>query len=75
MHDEGRRQLYEHEVYQIVQLVGAISPPHHVFLSTDELISEEALARFPGDQVVLKIVSPDIVHKTDAAGIVFVRKD
>ena len=39
------------------------------------MISEEALARFPGDQVVLKIVSPDVVHKTDAAGIAFVRKD
>ena len=32
--EEGRTQLFEHEVYQIVQLVGAISPPHHVFLST-----------------------------------------
>ena len=74
-HEEGRRQLFEHEVYSIVQLVGAIAPPHHVFLTTEEMISEEALARFPGDQVVLKIVSPDIVHKTEAAGIAFVRKD
>jgi predicted CoA-binding protein len=59
----------------MVQLVGAISPPHHVFLHPEDLISEEALAQFPGDQVVLKIVSPDIVHKTEANGIVFVRKD
>lgn len=75
VYDEGRSQLFEHEVYSIVQLVGAISPPHHLFLSTEEMISEEQLARFPGDQVVLKIVSPDIVHKTEAAGIAFVPKD
>jgi indolepyruvate ferredoxin oxidoreductase beta subunit len=75
VYEEGRRQLFEHEVYTLVQLVGAISPPHHLFLSTEELISEEALAQFPGDDVVLKIVSPDIVHKTEANGIVFVRKD
>ena len=73
--DEGREQLHEHEVYSIVQLVGAISPPHHVFVSTEALISEEALAGFPGDQVVLKLVSPDVVHKTEADGIAFVRKN
>jgi len=72
---EGRRQLFEHEVYALVHLVGAISPPHHVFLSTEELISEEALNQFPGDKVVLKIVSPDVVHKTEAKGIAFVQKD
>jgi indolepyruvate ferredoxin oxidoreductase beta subunit len=74
-HEQGRTQLFEHEVYQIVQLVGAISPPHHVFLSPEELLSEEALAQFPGDRVVLKIVSPDIVHKTEAKGIAFVSKE
>ncbi|HXI02664.1 MAG TPA: indolepyruvate oxidoreductase subunit beta, partial [Candidatus Saccharimonadales bacterium] len=73
-YEEGRRQLFEHEIYSVVQMVGAISPPYHVFLSTEELISEEDLARFPGDQVVLKIVSPDIVHKTEARGIAFVPK-
>lgn len=75
VYEEGRRQLFEHEVYTIVQLVGAISPPHHIFLPTDQMISEEALAQFPGEQVVLKIVSPDIVHKSDVSGVVFVRKD
>ncbi|HMB69679.1 MAG TPA: acetate--CoA ligase family protein, partial [bacterium] len=75
IHDEGRRQLFEHEAYAIVRQVAAISPPHHVFLSTEETITREELAGVPGDQVVLKIVSPDIVHKTEAAGIVFVPKD
>ncbi len=75
VYEEGRKQIFEHEVYTLVQLVGAISPPHHVFLATEDMISEEELARFPSDRVVLKIVSPDIVHKTEAAGIAFVRKD
>jgi indolepyruvate ferredoxin oxidoreductase beta subunit len=75
IYEEGRRQLFEHEVYSLVQLVGAISPPHHVFLGMDELLREEALAQFPGEQVVLKIVSPDIVHKTEAKGIAFVPKN
>jgi indolepyruvate ferredoxin oxidoreductase beta subunit len=70
-----RRQLFEHEVYNIIQLVGAISPPHHLFLDTEEMISEEALEQFPGERVVLKLVSPDVVHKTEARGISFVRKD
>lgn len=74
VYESDRRQLYEHEVYQIVQLVGAISPPHHVFLGVDNLLSEESLAAFPGDQVVLKIVSPDVVHKSDAQGVVFCPK-
>ncbi len=74
VYESGRRQLHEHEVYQIVQFVGAISPPQHVFLGVDSLISDEALALFPGEQVVLKIVSPDVVHKSDAKGVVFCAK-
>lgn len=74
VHESGRRQLFEHEVYQIIQFVGAISPPQHVFLGVDNLISEEALAAFPGEQVVLKIVSPDVVHKSDVKGVVFCPK-
>jgi acyl-CoA synthetase (NDP forming) len=73
--EEGRTQLFEHEVYTIVELVGAITPPHYVFLGPHDLLSAEALSQFPGDQVVLKIASPDIVHKTEANGIAFVRKD
>ncbi len=71
-YEEGRRQLYEHEVYTLVELVGAISPPRYVFVEKGGTVSADALARFPGDRVVLKLVSPDVVHKSDAAAIVFV---
>ncbi len=72
---EGRRQLYEHEVYNLVELVGAISPPRHRFIAKGDEVTAEMLDRFPGDKVVLKIVSPDIVHKSEAGAIIFVPKE
>ncbi|PKN54579.1 MAG: CoA-binding protein [Deltaproteobacteria bacterium HGW-Deltaproteobacteria-14] len=75
IYQSGRRQLFEHEVYAIVQLVGAISPPQHVFVNTEEMLAPEALARFPGERVVLKLVSPDVVHKSDVQAIAFVPKE
>ncbi|MGB2987287.1 MAG: indolepyruvate oxidoreductase subunit beta [Phycisphaerae bacterium] len=74
-YEEGRRQLYEHEVYRLVELVGAITPPQHHFLVKGDKITAEILERFPGDKVVLKIVSPDIAHKSDVGGVAFVPKD
>lgn len=74
-YEEGRRPLYEHEVYMLVELVGAISPPMYVFVPKDGMISQEALERFPGQRVVLKLVSQDVIHKSDADGIVFAPRE
>ena len=73
--EDGRTRLYEHEVYGLLELIGAISPPRHLFLPRGERLSAASLSRFPGDQVVLKIVSPEIVHKTEARAIAFVAKN
>ncbi|MGD2108712.1 MAG: acetate--CoA ligase family protein [Phycisphaerae bacterium] len=75
VYESDRRQLFEHEVYELVRLVGAISPPHHHFAAKGDVITPELLEKFPGDRVVLKIVSPDIVHKSDAGAVVFVPKN
>ena len=75
MYEEGRRSFYEHEVYKLVELVGAIQPPKYVFVPKGGMITPEVLAQYPGETVVLKIVSPQITHKTEAAGVVFVPKD
>ncbi len=75
VNQEGRNQLYEHEVYRLVELVGAISPPRHHFIPRGEAVSPEFLERFPGDKVVLKVVSTEIVHKSEAGAVVFVGKD
>ncbi|MBK9121143.1 MAG: indolepyruvate oxidoreductase subunit beta [Phycisphaerales bacterium] len=74
-YQENRRALYEHEVYVLIELIGAISPPRYVFVPTGNLLAREALATFPGERVVLKIVSPEVVHKTDAQGVVFCPKE
>jgi indolepyruvate ferredoxin oxidoreductase beta subunit len=74
-YEGDRRPLYEHEVYMLVELVGAISPPRYEFVPKGGMIAPEALERFPGNRVVLKLVSQDVVHKTDADGIVFVPRE
>lgn len=71
-YDEGRKQLYEHEVYRLIELVGAISPPKHVFIPKSATIAENVLAGFPGERVVLKLVSEKVVHKSDAGAVAIV---
>lgn len=72
---EGRRQLYEHEVYTLVSVVGAIEPPRYVFVPVGEALADEALGLFDGEKVVLKLVSPDVIHKSDAGAVRFVPKE
>ncbi|MBI3832856.1 MAG: indolepyruvate oxidoreductase subunit beta [Planctomycetes bacterium] len=72
---EGRSSLFEHEVYQIVELAGAISPPRHRVIRPAETVRQADIDSFPGDRVVLKIISRDITHKSDVGGVVFVAKD
>ncbi len=71
-YNEGRRRLYEHEVYSLVEIVGAITPPRHLFLPRGRVITRDALSRFPGERLVLKLVSPDVVHKSDVEAVAFV---
>lgn len=68
-HAQGRDSLYEHEVYELMQSVGAETPPRCVLLPRGSRLDEEEIASMPGDKVVLKIVSPTIVHKTEAGGV------
>ncbi len=72
---EGRRQLYEHEVYRLVELVGAIIPPRHTFVPKESTISEDVLANYPGSKVVLKLVSSEIVHKSDSGAVLVIPKE
>ncbi|RJP32543.1 MAG: indolepyruvate oxidoreductase subunit beta [Phycisphaerales bacterium] len=69
--EQQRSHLYEHEVYGIVELVGAICPPRHLLVPRGGHVNADELAPFPGDKVVLKIVSPDVTHKSDSGGIAF----
>lgn len=73
--EEGRSQLLEPEVYSIIETVGAIRPPVYRMIVDPAEIRTARLAEFPGDRVVLKVVSPEIVHKSDAGGVAIVPKD
>lgn len=64
---EGRRKLLEHEALELIKAYGA--PIADAGLAkTPEEVGE--LAEKMGFPVVLKIVSPDISHKSDVGGVI-----
>ncbi len=63
---EKRRQLYEHEVKEILRAYGFTFPRSLMARTSDEaLLSAKAI----GYPVVMKIISPSIIHKTDVGGV------
>ncbi|MGB2798730.1 MAG: acetate--CoA ligase family protein [Dehalococcoidia bacterium] len=63
---EGRTSLTEVESKQILKEAGIDSTGIRLAKTRDEAISLSKEIGFP---VVLKIVSPDVLHKTDAGGV------
>lgn len=66
---EGRDALYEYEVYELLRSSGAETPPRSVLVERGARPVDDDLSVFDGEKVVLKIVSPTIVHKTEAGGV------
>ncbi len=66
-HLQGRQALYEFEVYEILNLIG-LETPRYFFCEQAGQICEQALAGW-GDQLVAKIVSPQIAHKQKLGGV------
>jgi acyl-CoA synthetase (NDP forming) len=64
--DQGRRALLEPEARQILKLHGAPVAPGGLAASAEEAVK---LAAGMGGPVALKLVSPDILHKSDAGGV------
>ncbi|MEE9538263.1 MAG: acetate--CoA ligase family protein [candidate division NC10 bacterium] len=62
---EGRN-LLEPEAYELLASYGVSVPPHTLVNSAEEA---EAAATEIGYPVVTKIVSPDILHKTETGGV------
>ncbi len=69
---DQRSFLLEHEVYALLRALG-IEVPRFFFVKKGEKAIPEKLAALRSDQVVLKIVSPSIIHKTDVRGVAFVK--
>lgn len=63
---QGRKVLLEHEAKQLLKLHGASTSADKVALSEDQAVK---MANQMNGAVVLKIVSPDILHKSDAGGV------
>ena len=72
---EGRNHLLEQEGYELIELIGAGSPPEYFFLMAGEEVQASHLARFKSARLVLKLQSPYITHKTEAEGVGFVAND
>lgn len=71
----NRNFLFEYEVYEFMRLTGSETVPQCVLLPKGIHLDQEQLLAIPGDTVVLKIVSPLIVHKSDVGGVRIVHKE
>ncbi len=71
---QGRSQLFEHETYALLAALGSESVPEYVLLNRTQRLAADALSPFLGEKVVLKVVSPDVVHKSDVGGVKVVPK-
>ena len=71
---EGRSFLLEHEVYAVLRAAG-MTVPKHIVLPKDAPLRKEDLDYLETDEVVVKIISPLVLHKSDVGGVRFVKRD
>ncbi len=71
---DGREFLLEPEGMAVLEAMG-IPIPRYVFLKNIQDFSAIDLAEFSQDRVVVKIVSPQILHKSDVGGVKILPKD
>ncbi|MCG3224714.1 MAG: acetate--CoA ligase family protein [Candidatus Heimdallarchaeota archaeon] len=64
---ENRSWLLEHEAKQVLQNMNILIPPSKLVLSEVEAIESAKKFGFP---VVLKLMSKDVMHKTDSGAVV-----
>jgi len=69
---DGRNFLLEHEVYRMLRQAG-LRTPKFIFVAKGKKIDRADLAGLPSPELVLKVVSPRILHKTDVDGVMFVK--
>ena len=74
-HRQGRRSLYEHECYDLLSSTGAEAAPAHLLIPPGARPTRADLEAMAGDKVVLKVASPDIIHKTEARGVRIVARE
>jgi len=65
---EGRKQLYEHEIYEIIRVLGIRTPMYRFERCPDE-IDDELLRQFRSQNLIMKIISDGIPHKAKVGGV------
>ncbi|MDH7493471.1 MAG: acetate--CoA ligase family protein, partial [Candidatus Saccharicenans sp.] len=68
----GRNFLLEPEVYRLLGAYG-MPVPRHIFWPKGKPLAASSLKRLGTDRVVVKIVSPLILHKSDVGGVVIAK--
>ena len=71
---EGRTVLLEHEVYALLASAG-IAVPRHRLVASPEAADASACAALGSEEAVVKIASPDLLHKSDVGGVVVCRNE
>ncbi|MDD1647980.1 MAG: acetate--CoA ligase family protein, partial [Methanomicrobiales archaeon] len=67
MHGHEKTLLTEPDAYALLERHGIPVPPHGVARSAEDAAAIAARIGFP---VVMKVISPQVVHKSDAGGVV-----
>ncbi len=70
---DGRRALYEFEVYQVLAELG-LQVPRWVFVNDPREVNAARLAPL-GRKLVVKVVSPQIAHKQRVGGVKVIEQD
>jgi acyl-CoA synthetase (NDP forming) len=70
----GRAVLLEHEVYALLASAG-IDVPRHRLVPSPEGIDASLCAGLGSEEAVVKIVSPELLHKSDVGGVVVCRNE
>jgi acyl-CoA synthetase (NDP forming) len=72
--EHGRDVMLEPHAFRLLQHLG-FRVPLFMHLSKPQQIDDQVLTRFSGDKVVLKIVSRQLAHKSDVAGVAVLAKE
>jgi acyl-CoA synthetase (NDP forming) len=70
----GRTLLLEPEVYELVAAAG-IGVPRHRLVATPDAIDAAACSALASEEAVVKVASPDLLHKSDVSGVRFCRNE
>ena len=62
-----KRHLLEPEVLGLLHEYGIRVPPHRVIHDENEALHAAQVLGWP---VVMKVISPEIIHKTEAGGVI-----